>query len=225
MTTRRWRLLCFGGQAAAAGLFVAAALLGACKGLPDVTFTGDDASDGRDATVHDDASDDATGTDGSNPGADDAGEDSGGPVDNEDAEAPEGGIACGDGSVSGCQLCQGAPLRCKKGSADECVADCASCSPTWLPCWHCPGSGTPRGVCLAVGGNGELACAAGNACGCDAAADCPSSGGGAEVCLVDASAKGGRCATCGQTSTNGEPCTDNGGAGTCTAGTSTPTCQ
>jgi hypothetical protein len=221
MTTRRWRTLCFGGQAAA-GVLVAAALLGACKGLPDVTFAGDDASDGRDATVHDDASVDAAGSDGS---ADDASEDAGTPVDDEDAAMPEGGIACGDGSVSGCQLCPGAPLRCKKGAADECVADCTSCAPTWLPCWHCPGNGVPRGSCLAVGNDGQLACATGNACGCDAATDCPGSGGGAQVCLVDASAKGGLCATCGQASTNGDPCTDNGSVGTCAAGTSTPTCQ
>jgi hypothetical protein len=190
-----------------------------------VSFTGDDASDGRDATVQADAGNDATGPDGSNASPDDAGEDGGVPVDDDDAAVPEAGIACGDASVSGCQLCPGAPLRCKKGGADECVADCASCSATWLPCWHCPGNGAPRGVCLAVGGNGELACATGNACGCDAAADCPGSGSGAQVCLLDASAKGGRCATCGQASTDGEPCTDNGGAGTCAAGTSTPTCQ
>jgi hypothetical protein len=223
MTTRRWRLLGFGGLAAA-GVLVAAGLLGACKSLPNVSFAGDDASDGRDATVHDEA-DGATSADGASASPDDASEDAGLPVDDEDGAMPEAGIACGDASVSGCQQCPGAPLRCKKGSADECVADCTSCSATWLPCWHCPGGGAPRGVCLAVGANGELACGAGSACGCDAAADCPGSGGGAQVCLVDASAKGGRCATCGQASTNGDPCMDNGGAGTCAAGTSTPTCQ
>lgn len=190
-----------------------------------MVFGGDDAGQGADATVHLDASLDATGADGNNPSADDAGEDAL-PVDDEDAAVPEGGIACGDGSVTGCQLCPGAPLRCKKGAQEACVADCTGCSPTWLPCWHCPGNGTPRGVCLAVGNNGALACAAGNTCGCDAAADCPGSGGGAQVCLLDASAKNGRCATCGQTSTNGEPCTlGNGTEGTCGAGTSTPTCE
>jgi hypothetical protein len=209
-----------------AGVLAVTGLIGACKGLPDVVFGGDDAGQDGDATVHLDASVDATGTDGSNPGANDAGEDTGMPVDEEDAAVPEAGIACGDASVSGCQLCPGAPLRCKKGAADECVADCTSCSATSLPCWHCPGNGAPRGVCLAVGGNGTLACATGNACECDAAVDCPGSGGGAQVCLLDASAKGGRCATCGQASTNGDPCTlGDGAGGTCAAGTSTPTCQ
>jgi hypothetical protein len=215
--------------------------MGACKGLPDVSFGGGGRADGggaEDATLPTEdgavAPDDgaAPSSDASRDagGGSDAGEDAGddaGPTDVEDAAVPEAGIACGDASVQNCAQCAGATLRCKKAAIDQCVSDCSSCGAAWLPCWHCTNNGSPRGVCQAVGNNGTLSCATGNACACDASTDCPSSGGGSQVCILSATANsGGTCATCGQASTNGVSCElDDGGAGTCSAGTSTPACQ
>jgi hypothetical protein len=206
---------------AALGVATAAGALGACAGLPDVSFVGDGVEAGIDATkiplVESGAGD--TGMSDDANGDDDAGDDDGGAVD--------AAIMCGDASVAGCAFCPGAPLACKKGSRNDCVAECDDCAAGWLPCWKCPAGDAPRGTCSAVNGNGNLNCPAGNLCACDAATDCPESPGSAQVCgTVDGSAKMNKCFTCGQALTNGEACAlADGGSGTCNAGTSTPTCQ
>jgi len=219
MTSRTRRGLGLAGF----GLLCAGALIAACASLPAVSYVGGDIEAGSDASLTKlvDSSVEASEAE------TDAGPNDDGSATGDDAEAGiDAAISCGDASVSGCDQCTGAPLACKKGGATLCVADCTECATGLLPCWRCPGGKAPRGNCLGVNAKGVLACPAGGECACDAAASCPQSAGSAEVCTVIASANASKCLTCGEALTNGEACVASGGAtGTCSAGTSTPTCQ
>ena len=210
---------------AAGGAIFAGGLIVACASLPAVSYVGDVLEAGSDASltkIVDSSAGEAAADAGPNDDGASTGDDA-----EADADATGAAITCGDASVSGCDQCTGAPLACKKGAATLCVADCTECATGLLPCWRCPGGKPPRGNCLAVNAKGVLACPAGGECACDAAADCPQSAGSAEVCtVIDASANASKCLTCGEGLTNGEACVASGGAtGTCSAGTSTPTCQ
>jgi hypothetical protein len=225
--------------------YAALVFVAGCAQLPSVTFTtaGDDAgshvppSTAYDATIPSTDSggavkgSDAGGNMGEDSGEDtseDAGFDSEVYIDPTDDGGDAGPVMCGSTLVASCAQCSSAPLRCtKKGERDVCVADCSSCAENWFPCIHCGGAGdsSPRGTCVAVGANGQVACTSVNLCACTTAASCPVIEGGAETCdLVSGKM---RCLTCGSPSTNGASCeTDDGGTGTCQieAG-SLPTCR
>jgi hypothetical protein len=181
-------------------------VIGACAPLPALTFVSgtDDAGTPpppNDATI---LANDAA-------GGEDAGEDSLS-VDTEDSGDAGATIECGSAMVTSCVECPGSPLRCKKGTRDQCVADCTACAANWFPCVHCATpDAAPYGSCIAVRPDGEIACTIGNLCGCNTAADCPQISGAAETCdLV-----GGhmRCLTCGSPSTSDASCASAGGGG------------
>jgi hypothetical protein len=193
-------------------LAIVAALAG-CAQLPTITFVSDGGASGTgpptiDATV---------------PGADAADVDEGsvafdGPVDQptDDSGADAGAtIKCGSELVVSCGACPGAPLRCKKTGRDERVADCASCAANWFPCLHCSTpDAAPRGSCIPVNANGQIACARSNLCPCNADTDCLAIPGAAMTCDVEGARKG--CLTCGAPTTESVACVSAGGAtGSC----------
>jgi hypothetical protein len=198
-----------------------------CAPLPALTFV----SGGDDGGAH--PSYDATipGADAGGPGEDADAEDDASlpgdlnPSDDAGPDAPPT-IACGSTFVTTCALCPGAPLRCKKGTRDQCIDDCASCAASSYPCIHCsPPDAAPHGNCVAVGANGQVACTTTSLCACNSASDCPQLGGASETCdLV-----GGhlRCLTCGSPATDDAGCVSAGGsAGVCQIGDgSAPKCE
>jgi hypothetical protein len=193
-------------------LAVIAALAG-CAQLPTITFVSDGGAPGSGPPT----------TDATVPVADAAGvEDAGfmndGPVDQptDDAGAEAAAtIKCGSELVRSCGACPGLPLRCKKAGRDECLADCASCAANWFPCLHCPTpDAAPRGSCIPVNANGQIACAKANLCGCNADTDCLAVTGAAATCDVENGRKG--CLTCGAPTTAGVACVSGAGvSGTC----------
>ena len=135
-------------------------------------------------------------------------------------------IKCGSTLVTNCAACQGSPLRCKKPGRDECVAECSSCAAGWLPCLHCPNpNAPPRGQCLPVNANGQIACARVNLCACNADTDCRAFSGEAQTCDVVGARKG--CLPCGAPTTADASCVSASGvAGVCQiAPGSAPRCE
>jgi hypothetical protein len=189
-------------------LVLVAAVAG-CAQLPAIAFVSDGGGLGTGAPMGD-----ANVPDVHAAGAEDASNGSDGPVDQptDDAAGTIATIKCGSSFVSTCAACVGAPLRCKKGTRDECVASCVGCAAGWFPCLHCAtATSPPRGSCIPVNANGQIACARTNLCPCDADTDCPAVVGSAETCGVEGAKKG--CLTCGAPTTSGAACVSGGGAG------------
>lgn len=185
------------------------ALVAGCAPIPAFTFAPEidsgTSSLPPDATV---PGSDAGGTEEAGGGA---GGDSS-PMDyaGDDAGDSASTVKCGSTLVANCAACAGSPLRCKKGTRDECVAECSACAPGWFPCLHCPNpTAAPRGQCLPVGANGQVACARGNLCPCTVETDCPAMSGSAQTCDLEGARKG--CLPCGAPTTAGAACVSASG--------------
>jgi hypothetical protein len=188
-----------------------------CAPFPDLTFASSDAggSSPPDATLSD--VDSAAGADDGGADPDSAPMDI---VDDASDDAPNAvaTIRCRTGTVSTCAKCNGLRLRCKNGPRDECVSDCSTCETVgtyWFPCLHCPTAGAiPRGQCLPVGKNGQVACAEKQLCSCTADTNCTTVPNSAATCDVLSGAN--VCLPCGAPGTDGAACVSASGvAGLC----------
>ena len=187
------------------------AILAGCAPIPALTFVTDVDSGTFDATTPG-VAEDAGGVDDEGAAADSA---TTLDLTGDDASDGAATIKCGSTMVANCAACSSGRLRCKRGALDECVSDCATCGPSWLPCFHCPNaSAFPRGQCLPVGASGQVACAKANLCPCSVDTDCPPMSGAAQTCDVVNGRKG--CLTCGTPTTAGVACASaSGTAGVC----------
>jgi hypothetical protein len=222
-------------------LGVLAACAIACAQAPQLEFVPDEAGSGSpappereggapDATLGNVDAAPAGGDDSSQGPEDDSaasGDDASPFIDPGDDAGPDAAIGCNGTVVANCALCMDAPIRCKRGGVDQCVADCTACGPDTLPCFHCPTpTARPRGNCVRVDKAGQVACTKTNLCACSTPADCTPAEGAARTCVMDPSADAGRCLTCGTPGTGSDVCEDaDGGIGHCRIQAGGPVCK